>query len=313
MVLLAAAAIVIGSAAAATIAPIWTYAISLLLFGLPHVLVELRYVDERFAARLPRRAVLGFGIGIAGIVLMRMLGLFGVGWSTERITLELLLGVGLIAIALPLLRRTKAPPLAIAAAAALVLGILYAPVTTLVVMALLHNLTPVGFLAERLTGSDRRRAMLACLIVFAAIPAFILLTPASGAHLIGPLTVGHLDTHLPAFVPPAMLGTEFADRLFATAAYLQCMHYAVVLHVLPRLSGGTETNHATLPWPRQRIFTAAVAAIGLLTAIAFAANFATTRSVYSLFAAVHAWIEIPILLIACAVLPRRSQPVAAAA
>lgn len=309
----AAATIVIGSAVAAATAPVWTYAISLLLFGLPHVLVELRYVDERFAARLPRRTVIGLGLGLAGIVLMRMLGLFGVGWSIERITLELLFGLGLIAIALPLLRRTKAPPLAIAMASALVAGILYAPIATLVVMALLHNLTPVGFLAERLRGADRRRALLTCLIVFAAIPTLLLLTPASGAHLVGPLTVGHLDNHLPAFVPPPLLGTEFADRLFAMAAYLQCMHYAVVLHVLPRLSGGTETSCATLPWPPRRIFTAAVTAIGLLAAIAFAANFATTRSVYSLFAAVHAWLEIPILLLACAVLPRRSPAVATAA
>lgn len=312
MKLFAAATVVIGSAAAAAIAPVWTYAISLLLFGLPHVLVELRYVDERFAGRLPRRAILGFGACLIGIVLMRALGLFGVGGSSERITTELAIGVALILVALPLLRRTAAPPLATAIAVLLLGGILYAPVATLVIMALLHNLTPVGFLAERLRGRDRRRAMTACLVVFAAIPAALLLTPPSGTFLIGPLTIGHIDSHLPAFVPPALLGTELADRLFATAAYLQCMHYAVVLHVLPRLSGGAETAHATLPWPGRHVFAGLVAAIGLLTAIAFAVNFTGTRSVYALFAAVHAWIEIPVLLVACAVLPRNSQPIAVA-
>ena len=302
-----AAGIVLGSAAAAVTAPVWTYAISLLLFGLPHVLVELRYVDERFAARVPRRMILGLGAGLLGIVTMRALGLFGIASSLTHITIELVLGVGLIAVALPLLTHRRTSPLALAAGLALVMGIVYAPITTMVAMALLHNLTPVGFLAERLQGNDRRRAMFICLLVFGLIPAAILFVPPTGTFLIGPLSIGHLDSHLPTFVPPAWLGTSFADRLFATAAFLQCMHYAVVLHVLPRLSGGSETKHAVVPWPKQQTFVTAVAAIGLLFAIGFAANFAGTRSVYSLFAAVHAWIEIPLLLIACAVLPTRAN------
>lgn len=303
----AAAGIVLGSAAAAAIAPVWTYAISLLLFGLPHVLVELRYVDERFAARVPRRVILGLGAGLLGIVTTRVLGLFDIGSSLAHITIELLLGVGLIAVAMPLLMRRRASSLAIAAGLALIVGIVFAPITTLVAMALLHNLTPVGFLAERLRGSDRRRALAICLLVFGLIPAAILLLPPSGTYSIGPFSIGHLDSHLPSFVPPALLGTSFADRLFATAAFLQCMHYAVVLHVLPRLSGGSEAEHAVVPWPKQRTFLTAVAAIGLLVAVGFAANFAGTRSVYSLFAAVHAWMEIPVLLIACAVLPAQDN------
>ena len=164
MRLLAAVALVLGSAAAAAIAPVWTYAISLALFGLPHVLVELRYVDERFAARMPRNLILGLGIGLAGIVLMRAFGLLGAGSSDERITLELVLGVSLIAVAFPLLRRAKTSPLAIAVGGGLLFGIAYAPIATLVTMALLHNLTPIGFLAERLQGAERRRAMALCAI-----------------------------------------------------------------------------------------------------------------------------------------------------
>jgi hypothetical protein len=306
MRLLAAVALVLGSAAAAAIAPIWTYAISLALFGLPHVLVELRYVDERFAARMPRNLILGLGVGLAGIVLMRAFGLLGAGTSDERITLELVLGVSLIAVAFPLLRRAKTSPLAIAVGGGLLFGIIYAPIATLVTMALLHNLTPVGFLAERLQGAERRRAMALCAIVFGVIPAAILILPASVTMLTGPLTVGHLDDHISTFVPPALLGTTFADRLFAAAAFLQCMHYAVVMHVLPRLSGGTEATSAVVPWPKQRLFTAVVVAVGLLMTIGFIANFRSARSVYSMFAAVHAWIEIPVLLIACAVLPRHA-------
>ncbi|MFT4511590.1 MAG: hypothetical protein ACI89X_000632 [Planctomycetota bacterium] len=304
---LAATALVLGSAVAAAIAPVWTYAITLALFGLPHVLVELRYVDERFAARIPRNLIFGLGVGLAGIVVMRAFGLLGVGSSNERITLELVLGVSLIAVAFPLLRRVKTSPLAIAVGSGLLIGIYYAPAATLVTMALLHNLTPVGFLAERLQGSKRRRAMLLCAIVFGAIPAALLILPASTMLLTGPLSVGHIDDHIGTFVPPALLGTSFADRLFAAAAFLQCMHYAVVMHVLPRLSGGSEATAAVVSWPKQRLFTAAVVTAGLLMTIGFVANFRSARSVYSMFAAVHAWIEIPVLLIACAVLPRSAS------
>lgn len=303
----AAIAVVVGSAAAAVVAPIWTYALSLLLFGLPHVLVELRYVDERFSARLPRRTTLWLGAGLAGIVMIRALGLLAVGSSTQRITLELALGLCLVAVAYPLLINRRASPLALVVGAAVLGGIVYAPVTTLVAMAFLHNLTPVGFLAERLRGSQRRVAMASCLVVFVLIPSILLLAAPPATYLVGPLSVGGLDNHLPAFVPPALLGTSFADRLFTAAAYLQCMHYAVVLHVLPRLSGGTETRSAVLPWPRPKVFVAAVAGIGLLAAIGFAADFSGTRSVYALFAAVHAWVEIPVLLIACAVIPKMSK------
>jgi hypothetical protein len=314
----AAIMIVAGSAAAAAIAPVWTYSISLLLFGLPHVLVELRYVDERFAARIPRKLVLGLGAVLVTIAMVRAFALAPIGSSSERTLLELLLGTCLIVIAWPLLRQPRTSWLAILIGTALLLGVLYAPVATLVTMALLHNLTPVGFLAERLRGHARRRAMWLALLVFGLIPALLLFYSPSFLSLsehaiVGPLSVGHLDNHLPAFVPPALLGTSFADRLFATAAYLQCMHYAVVLHVLPRLSGGDRSQHAQLPWPAPRVFGLAVAAAGLLMAIGFAANFVTARSVYSIFAAVHAWIEIPILLIATAALPSPANTEAIAA
>lgn len=301
---LAAGFLVIATAIAAGIAPVWTYAISLALFGLPHVLVELRYVDERFAARIPRNFVMGLAICLYGIVLMRAFALVDVGSSDERITAELLFGICLIVTALPMLRRTRISPIAIATATSLLLGILYAPITTLVAMALLHNLTPVGFLAERLQGRERRRAMLYCLIIFVLIPLVLLLAPTSMFMMEGPLSVGHLDDHLSSFVPPALLGTSMADRLFAAAAYLQCMHYAVVLHVLPKLSGGDQTADATVPWPRQSIFLTTVSCLGIMMTIGFVANFREARATYSMFAAVHAWIEIPVLLIAFSVLPK---------
>lgn len=299
-------------AAIAAIAPVWTYALSLLLFGLPHVLVELRYVDERFGARLPRAMTMWFGLGLCGIVAMRVLALGGVGNSTARVTAELLCGAALVAGTVPLLQTQRSSPIAWALLAGLACGVYYDAVSTLVTLALLHNLTPVGFLAERLRGPDRRWAMIACALVFGAVPLLLLtqsltdlLPQLLAPDAAGPFGSGSLDATLPVFVPPPLLGTAFADRLFAAAAYLQCMHYAVVLHVLPRLAGGTETRGAIFAWPRPRTFAVAIVMLGALFTLGFAYNFAGTRAVYAVFAAVHAWLEIPVLVLACGLAPRQ--------
>ena len=57
----------LAAAFAAVAAPLWTYAVSLALFGLPHVLVELRYVDRAFAPGLGRRMVRAVLVGLGAI------------------------------------------------------------------------------------------------------------------------------------------------------------------------------------------------------------------------------------------------------
>src|SRR5690606_20412204 len=71
---LAGAALVVLLAVAATAWPLATWAVSLALFGVPHVLVELRWVDERFARRFGGGTTLAIATGLALIVLVRVLG-----------------------------------------------------------------------------------------------------------------------------------------------------------------------------------------------------------------------------------------------
>ncbi|MCA8973775.1 MAG: hypothetical protein KDC98_03600 [Planctomycetes bacterium] len=312
---------VLATAAVAAAAPLWTYALSLALFGLPHVLVELRYVDERFSARLPRRTIVWLAAGLAAIVAVRLCAFGGLGTGTGRVMVELLLGGGITAAAVPLLLPRRQAAIAITMLAALLAGAALAPLATLVTLSLLHNLTPVGFLTERLRGRERRRALVICAIVFAAIPLLLLggaLDPIVAPFAMAPTTPGPfgtapLDAHLPVFVPSPLLGTAFADRLFATAAFLQCMHYAVVLHVLPRLSGGAERSGEAIAWPRAATWAAVLAMAALLFTIGFGYDFARTRSIYAVFAAVHAWLELPILALAAGVLPRHATAMARAA
>ncbi|MFO1076982.1 MAG: hypothetical protein U1E73_04560 [Planctomycetota bacterium] len=314
-------ALVAAAALAAAAAPLWTYALTLASCGLPHVLVELRYVDQRFAARVPRRGVVLLGLGLVGIAALRAAGIGGIGSGAGRVLGELVVGAALVAIVLPLAWRTRAGPAALALGAAIAGGAAFAPLETLVLLSLLHNLTPVGFLAERLRGRDRARALAACAVVFGAVPLALLLgagelLPAGLAmapEAAGPFGAGDLDQNLPVFVPSPWLGKESGDRLFAAAAFLQCMHYAVVLGVLPRLGGGGEAARAAVPWPRPTRLLPFVAIAGALALLGFASDFVGARAAYGVFAAVHAWLELPVLALACGLPPRVAAAEAVAA
>lgn len=297
----AVVAAALATAVAAALAPLWVYALSLALFGLPHVLAELRYVDERFAARLPtslRTLLVVLLLAIAGV---RVLGLGGVGGSDLRLCLELAFGATLVAVPM-LVGRGPVRWLGGLVAASLGVGLAVAPSVTLVLFAFLHNLTPAGLLAERLRGRARQKALLGCVVAMVAVPlAMVTLLPAPQV-LGGPLDTGVLDAHLPVFVPGPWLGGPFADRMFAVAAWLQCVHYALVLHVLPRLGAGDVEPRPLLPWPAPRAFAGLLLLLGGAMALAFVAGFGTARACYGVFAAVHAWLELPVLVLATAAL-----------
>lgn len=294
--------------ACALIAPLWTYAVTLALFGLPHVAAELRYVDQRFGVRIGNGLLLALGGGLLGIVLLRTAAVAGIGTATQRAALEFAFGGCLVAALLPrLLGRGLLPAAAgtLLLAAALWLAAT-APLTALVAFAVLHNLTPVGFLAERLRGPERRRALGWCLLAFGVVPIAIAAgwLPAALVALgvepswSGPPGVGELDQHLGAFVPSAWHGHRFGIDLFAAAALLQCLHYAVVLLVLPRLGGGPGVTATMFRWPSPAWFTGLVAGCSLLLFVGYAADFGSARALYGIVAVVHAWIEVPVLLLA---------------
>ena len=304
----AAALAALAVAAAAAAAPLWVYATTLALFGLPHVLVELRYVDERFSGRLPRGTLRWLVCGLGAVALLRVLAFAGVGGPLVRA--ELALGVGLVAVATPLVfsqASVAGAAAALAVSSGLLVGVIYAPLETLVSMALLHNLTPVGFLAERLRGPARRQALVAAAAAFLLVPAVILCAPLAPAVASGPTGTGELSQHLATFVPSPWIGTAVGERLFAAAAYLQVLHYVVVLGVLPRLGGGALAERAAAPWPRRRRFVVGVLLLSAVATASFAGDFFGARAGYAIFAAVHAWLEVPILVVALA-LGRTPEP-----
>jgi hypothetical protein len=303
-----AALFVLTAAVASTLWPVWTYALTLALFGLPHVAVELRYLDGRFGARLDERTFWRLGLVLFGIAGVRAAALVPFGTPEWRSAAEILLGGVLLLTLQGALRRRGGVALwfgiGLIGLAGLAAGL--APLATLVGFAVLHNATPVLLFAERLRGSARRTALVGSAVAFLVMPALLLIggaevlwtwlgVPASG---VGPSAVGGLTVHRGVYVPACLFDSVWQERLFCVAVFLQCLHYAAVLVVLPRLGVGPVADGARLWWPASPRFALAAATVAL--AVGFAGSFGDARALYGVFASVHAWVEVPLLVLALA-------------
>lgn len=300
----AVVAFALAAAVIAAAAPVLAYAGSLALFGAPHALAELRYVDGTFSRRLGAGRGAAIAVALLVVVALRAATLAGAVSSADAIVLELGLVALLAFVVVPdLARRPMRAAVAVGVGAAVAAGSLLAPIETVVVLALLHNATPVGFLLAR--EDTRRGALRPALLVFVVVP--LLIATGLPARALAPLAdmlpsaefAGPAAGHLRAFVPPGVLGTDAAIPIFSAAAYMQILHYGVVLLVLPGLLRSGD-DAPRLPWPRALPLAIGIAVAGALFSFAFFADFAETRRAYGLLAAVHAWIEIPVLLLALA-------------
>jgi hypothetical protein len=290
--------------AAAVALPLATYTTALAMFGLAHVGSELRYVDYRFAGRLRGGLVRWLIAGLAGALLVRILGITGILPYGGAIVVELAVVAAMTAAMFFGMRQFR---VAGAVAAALLFGgAVAAPVPTFLFLAVAHNLTPLGFVADALSGAERRRVLGILLIPFVALPLII----ASGfphmllarAGLIAPelslFSAGTLADNLGAYVPPSYLDASWAVNLFSAAVFAQCMHYAVVIFVLPRLIDSNSPPQTILPWPTPGRFVVVLMIAAVALAVGFSFDYGAARKFYALAALMHGWIEIPILVLA---------------
>jgi len=294
------------------VAPLAVYSVTLAAFGLPHVLSELRYVDRRFGRRLGLKTVVAMAALLAGIVAARVAGLAHLLRPGTEQPLEL----GLVALlALTAARGSVAARVA-AIGLALVIGLLALadPFETTIGFSILHNLTPLCFLWQ-LAPRRHRAAVMGWagaafvglpLLVASGAPRLALAALGVGTASVDPLAAGPLGADLPVYVPYRLLSNAHAVDLFTGSVVAQQAHYAAVIVVLPLLlSRWSPGARGLVPWPRGLVFYGAVAALAGLTFSRFAVDFVGARALYSLLAAIHAWIEIPILIIALT----RPQPV----
>jgi len=299
----AAAAVLMTSMAVA--APLLVYSVTLASFGAAHVLAELRFVDLRFGRVLGSGRVALMALMLAGAVMARVLGVLHLLDSPAAIALELYCVVMLAVSAAGGSAATSLS--AIGAGTALAMATLAAPFETLIALSVLHNLTPLAFLWEVLPPRLRRTAMPPAFAAFLGLP--LLVATGFPRALLGsagfpgrdldPLGAGPVADHLYIYVPTPLLEQESAIDLFTGAVVAQCAHYAAVIVVLPLLLARHDcVARGLVAWPRGWLLAAIVACISGLLLYRFGQDFVTTRAIYGIAASVHAWIEVPLVVIA---------------
>lgn len=288
-----AAALVAVAWVATAVAPLWCYGLSLAAFGLAHVLYELRYVDGRFGRRIPPFTRWAMGVALGVLVLGRVGGVAGWFPFYAQSALELGAGAVLAFSVVPALWPRLSAWVAIALGGAIVAGMALSPLHTFLLVAVLHNLTPIGFLAEargQFPWGVTALFVLGPLALASGLPQQAL----GGLYQpdVSWLPTGPLEGHLGAYLPSVWHDRPWAAWAFSGVVFSQLLHYAVVIHVLPAVEG----QAPTLRWPRR--FPLWVGGVGLILFAGFTVAFDDTRSVYGIAAVLHAWIEVPILLLA---------------
>ncbi|BCW90683.1 hypothetical protein sos41_38570 [Alphaproteobacteria bacterium SO-S41] len=290
--------------AAVAVAPLAAYVWLIALFGIPHVVAEMRYCDERFSGRSSRLALGLIGAILLSLATVRVLGTYGVLSGSLSGPLELILGGMLAFAAAFFMRRFKLLGFAIAALVAF--GALYYPLATFLIWAWLHNLTPLGFVADALPRHKRLPAIALLCIPFFVVPAFVAL---GGLDWIALTLFSHDATQagsafgaglrpLQSFLPSRM-ALDDAIPLFQAAVVSQVMHYVAVIALMPRLlKHGAARDGRLAPWPSWPVFYGLLAVAGLASTAFYAIDFGEARSAYALAAALHSWIELPIFLMA---------------
>jgi hypothetical protein len=79
--------------------------------------------------------------------------------------------------------------------------------------------------------------------------------------------------------------------------------------VLPKLLAGFDPEaRGLLPWPDGPAFAALCLVVAVASLAAFLNGFVETRAIYGLAASFHAWIELPILILALTAAQPSSSP-----
>jgi hypothetical protein len=276
-------------------APLLLTVLGLVTFGVLHNALELRYVSGRFAGILRGPLLWTLAALISGIVLCRLLGArtpeiligyavlgVGVGWS-PRPWWQRIAGFALLAVALTVS--------------------LTFPAYHFVVLAHLHNIVPLFFLwewARRLPSTPRRWFRLTQVGWVLVVPALIFSGVldhwiAAGGGAVAAFAGSPASIAAP-YVMPSVSATV-GLRFLTVFAFLQTMHYVVWVGFLPRYAPDAARAFETrVPWLTGRRLWLVAAAVGLLLAALFVADYTNGRLMYSSFASYHAYLEFPVVL-----------------
>jgi hypothetical protein len=285
--------IILISAGSAIAFPLTTYAITLATFGIAHVAIELRYIDSQFHQRFGNKIEVRLLQLVLAIALLRCGSIFGIVTPNIARLLELGCGLGLVSIATHQIWMSNwwRGSIGMAIGCLLGIGTIADPIATSVIFAIIHNLTPIGFILDRQEWKSTRIIWI-CGVIFGLLPVLIFL-----ARLLPivslPLEIN--PSYLSAFIAPSWQELSIAYPLFSAVAFLQCMHYAAVIGLFSQWTPAHAKSF--LPWLSAKYFYIMLGGISIGFFIAFQHSFVLTRAFYGIVASIHAWIEIPLLLL----------------
>jgi hypothetical protein len=282
-------------------APLTVTVLGLLLFGVLHNVLEIRYVAGRFATLLTGRFLALLLALTSGIALCR---LTATSWPVGSRYAEVLIGYAILAAGCWIGLRGIA---LLAGLGVLALGA-YAsfsyPAYHFVVLTHLHNLVPLVFLwdwASRIAAPRARLAfrmtqvlwiiIVPLLILAGVLDRWVSAAPGVAAHF-----VGDGDRIIAATAPPAATA-EIGVRFLVMFAFMQTMHYVVWVGFLPRFApDAAAAFDARVPWLRgRRAWLVGIVGGGFL-AVLFLSDYFAGRALYGALATYHAYLEFPVLL-----------------
>ena len=152
----------------------------------------------------------------------------------------------------------------------------------LAVLAIAHNFTPIGLMPAytRIGPWPARQVMLllftAPLVLFVLLWALQVAAPNDAA--LHPAEWGWVQGY----------SLRLGSALLPALVWAQCLHYLAVLHLMPRAIGSD--------WQGLPLRPLALVACGLLLAY-FIGDFGAARGLYAVVAGMHAWLELPLILL----------------
>lgn len=298
-------ALVVASLVACASFPLLTYSVSLAVFGSAHVIREFYYIDHRFGQKVDKSFAITLAILLLGIIFTRSASVFGFAVPAAMQKYELVL-VFLLALSaqfhIPsatLMARSTSLFCTLLIGA----GLIVSPVTTILVLAVLHNLTPIGFIVEIVKPEQKRTALLVTTFGLVLIPLLMgvgLMSVMGLPHFddVSIFPTGPLSNHLSAFIPPALKQASWASQAFSAIVFAQCMHYVAVIYVMPKLLHlhARHLPRPLFPWPRASRIWLFIALTTAALIYVYVKDFAFARALYGIASAIHAYLEIPILL-----------------
>jgi hypothetical protein len=296
--MVAAAAV---SLAVATRAPLATTVLGLIVFGVLHNVLEIRYVAGRFATILTGRFLALLLLLTTGIALCR---LTSVWWPLVAKYAEIGIGYLILVAGCRFGLAGWRFLLAVATLAVAGWASFSYPGYHFVVLTHLHNLVPLIFLWEwagriRTTGG-RAAFRLAQVLWIVLLPLLILLGAMDPVLVVSPGVVerfvGNGRAVILASAPPdaaQLIGVRF----LVVFAFMQTMHYVVWVGFLPKFApDAAAAFEARVPWLRgSRAWLVGLGG-GAFLAVLFFSDYFQGKALYSALATYHAYLEFPVLL-----------------